>query len=97
MHEDFRLWLTSNPTPKFPIPILQTGIKITNEPPKGIKANLKGQYNDLKEEDYLACKKPREYQKLLFSLAFFHAIILERKKFGPIGWNIAYKWMNSDF
>jgi dynein heavy chain len=33
----------------------------------------------------------------LFSLAFFHAIILERKKFGPIGWNTAYKWMNSDF
>ena len=34
---------------------------------------------------------------MLFSLAFFHAVILERRKFGPIGWNIAYDWMNSDF
>jgi len=29
--------------------------------------------------------KPKEFRKLLFSLAFFHAIILERRKFGAIG------------
>jgi len=33
----------------------------------------------------------------MFSLAFFHTIILERRKFGSIGWNIPYQWMNSDF
>jgi dynein heavy chain len=33
----------------------------------------------------------------LFSLAFFHAVILERRKYGAIGWNIPYEWMNSDF
>lgn len=34
---------------------------------------------------------------LIFSLAFFHAVILERRKYGAIGWNIPYEWMNSDF
>lgn len=33
---------------------------------------------------------------MFFSLAFFHAVILERRKYGAIGWNIAYEWMNSD-
>ena len=34
---------------------------------------------------------------MIFSLAFFHAVILERRKYGAIGWNIPYEWMISDF
>jgi len=97
IHGNYRLWLTSMPTPYFPVSILQSGIKLTNEPPKGIKANLKGTYSNIKPEDFENSKKPTELQKLTYSLAFFHAIILERRKFGPLGWNIPYEWMNSDF
>ncbi|OQS02753.1 dynein heavy chain, partial [Thraustotheca clavata] len=96
IHGEFRLWLTSMPSPKFPVPILQNGIKITNEPPKGMRANLGRTFLDMKEADYEGCSKPREYKKFIFALAFYNALCLERRKFGAVGWNIPYEWMNSD-
>ena len=98
MNQDYRLWLTTFSSPAFPVPVLQSGIKLTNEPPKGLKANMTRTFADIGEEGYEACEqKPREYKKLVFALAYFHAAILERRKYGAIGWNERYEWMTSDF
>ena len=94
--QDYRLWLTSMPSNKFPVSVLQSGIKITNEPPRGIKANVKRSYLEVNEDWYNRSSKPDEFKKLFFSLSLFHAVVLERRKFGAIGWNIPYGWMNSD-
>jgi dynein heavy chain len=76
-----RLWLSSSPSPAFPIAILQRGIKMTTEPPKGLRANLLRLYNTVSEEGYARCRAQAKYQKLLFALSYFHSILLERRKF----------------
>eukprot|EP00605_Chrysophyceae_sp_TOSAG23-4_P000859 GSChrysophyteH1.ASY1.ANO1.950.1 assembled CDS len=65
-------------------------------PPRGIKANLQRTFADISSDDYESCSKGRVYKKLAFATAFFNALILERRKFGAVGWNIAYEWMLSD-
>jgi dynein heavy chain len=59
IHKDFRLWLTSTAVDYFPIPILQMGVKLTIEPPKGIKANIIRSLNTLNDDVLNDCSKPR--------------------------------------
>ena len=56
-HPEFRLWLSSSPHPEFPISILQAGIKMTTEPPKGLKANMKRLYNLITDQQFTRCSK----------------------------------------
>lgn len=64
---------------------------------KGIKANLKRLYQLITEEQFNVCQTKDKYKKLLFALCFFHAVLLERKKFQQLGWNVIYSFNDSDF
>uniref|UniRef100_A0A3Q3JPM2 Dynein heavy chain region D6 P-loop domain-containing protein n=1 Tax=Monopterus albus TaxID=43700 RepID=A0A3Q3JPM2_MONAL len=56
----------------------------------GVKSNMKRLYQLVTEAQFNRCSKPVFYRKLVFSLCFFHSILLERKKFLQLGWNIVY-------
>ncbi|CAK9199554.1 unnamed protein product [Sphagnum troendelagicum] len=94
---DFRLWLSSVPNDKFPIGILQRSVKMTAEPPKGLRSNLLRLYIATTEESFYKCQAQEKYQKLHFALAYFHSVLLERRKFGTLGLNIPYDFNDTDF
>lgn len=96
VHRDFRLWLTSVPSPKFPVSILQNSAKMTVEPPRGIKANLLEAFSSFDDNYLNACTKPDAFRKLVLSLCMFHGVLLERRKFGSLGFNIRYPFNKSD-
>ncbi|XP_040982062.1 LOW QUALITY PROTEIN: dynein heavy chain 10, axonemal [Aquila chrysaetos chrysaetos] len=95
-HPDFRLWLTTDPTKGFPIGILQKSLKVVTEPPNGLKLNMRATYFKIPQEALEQCPHPA-FKSLVYVLAFFHAVVQERRKFGKVGWNIPYDFNESDF
>jgi dynein heavy chain len=71
-------------------------MKLTTEPPKGIKSNIIKTYSEISEEKLESCTVQEPWKRLVFSLSFFHAIVQERRKFGALGWNILYEFNDSD-
>jgi dynein heavy chain len=99
LHENFRLFLTSFPATYFPVPILQNGVKLTTEPPKGIRANVGRSlvnYETWTEFETVEERVVHPWKKIAFGLAFFHGIIQERRKFGALGFNIPYEFNDTD-
>ena len=95
-HRDFRLILTSMPSEYFPVGLLQNSLKVTTEPPSGLKANILNIFSQIDPSSGDAAR-PDVWKKMVFGVSFFHALTVERRKFGPLGFNIRYEFNESDF
>ncbi|KAI8438606.1 hypothetical protein MSG28_011048 [Choristoneura fumiferana] len=96
VHETFRLWVTTEVHPKFPITLLQMSIKYTCEPPAGIKAGLMRTYDSM-GQDFLDYSDSPFYLPVIYTISFLHTVVQERRKFGPLGWNIPYEFNSADW
>ncbi|KAK2575931.1 hypothetical protein KPH14_007294 [Odynerus spinipes] len=100
-HDDYRVFMSAEPASSpsghiIPQGILESSIKITNEPPTGMQANLHKALDNFSQETLEMCSKEAEFKAILFSLCYFHAVVAERRKFGPQGWNKIYPFNVGD-
>ncbi|XP_072311900.1 dynein axonemal heavy chain 9 [Eucyclogobius newberryi] len=100
-HEACRVFVSAEPssTPEghiIPQGILENCIKITNEPPSGMHANLHKALDNFTQDTLEMCSRESEFKSVLFSLCYFHAVVAERRKFGPQGWNRSYPFNTGD-
>lgn len=96
IHPDFRLWITTDPTPSFPIGILQKSLKVVTEPPNGLKLNLLSTFFKISDDLLDSCSH-EAFKPLIYVLAFFHAVVLERRKYDKLGFNNIYDFNETDF
>ncbi|NWI20364.1 DYH9 protein, partial [Crypturellus soui] len=100
-HRDFRVFISAEPAPSpdshiIPQGILENSIKITNEAPTGMHANLHKALDNFNQETLEMCTRENEFKSILFALCYFHAVVAERRKFGPQGWNRSYPFNTGD-
>ncbi|XP_047143157.1 dynein beta chain, ciliary isoform X1 [Hydra vulgaris] len=100
-HPHYRLFMSAEPAPTrdshcIPQGILEVSIKITNEPPTGMMANVHKALDNFNQETLEMCARENEFKSILFSLCYFHAVVAERRKFGPQGWNRSYPFNTGD-
>ncbi|KAH0539600.1 hypothetical protein KQX54_006018 [Cotesia glomerata] len=96
---EFRLWMSSNSTQRFPIEILQDAVKITYDAPANLKQALTDSYNSdpLNTDFFNSCPgKDKAFAKLIYSFSFFQAVLRERNYFGLQGWNVNYDFNHHD-
>ncbi|RVE68725.1 hypothetical protein OJAV_G00094270 [Oryzias javanicus] len=100
-HENFRVFFSAEPsaTPEthiIPHGILENSIKVTNEPPTGMNANLHKALDNFNQVSLEACTQENEFKSIWFALCYFHAVVAGRTKFGPQGWNRPYPFNIGD-
>ena len=91
-HRDFRLFITSEISPKLPTALLQISDIIVAEAPTGIKASLYRFFSSISDDRFGNTVQNRLY----LLLGWIHAVIQERLRFMPNGWSEQYEFTEAD-
>jgi dynein heavy chain 2 len=95
LSEGFKLFLTTEEHPKFPVVLLETCFKLSYESPPGLRMNVERVYSAITPSQ-MKQMSPEE-SRLTFLLAYFHALLQERRDYIPQGWSKFYEFSLSDF
>lgn len=91
-HDTFRCFVSAEPPgmqgmKNMPESLLQSCVKVANEAPADIKSNLARAWANFTPQRIDSCNKPSQFKACLFSLCWFHSIVLGRRRFGSQGWS----------
>lgn len=91
----FRLWLTSAADPKLPVALLQQCLRLSDEPPRGVRAGLHRALSAI-SQDQLDGLGNKEWRSVMFASGLIHTALIERRGFGPLGWAHPYEFTSQD-
>jgi dynein heavy chain 1, cytosolic len=90
----FRLFLTSEINPRLPSSLLRLCDVMVVEAPTGVKANVFRLFSSIPAARMAGA--PAEKTRLYFLLAWFHAVVIERLRYVPLGWSKRYEFSQAD-
>ncbi|NXA07649.1 DYH9 protein, partial [Sapayoa aenigma] len=91
-HRDFRVFISAEPAPSpesHTHPCAKPGVFVF---PEGGGDTQSPVLQDTLE----MCTQEKEFRSILFALCYFHAVVAERRRFGPQGWNCPYPFSTGD-
>lgn len=100
-HESFRCFISAEPPPyaawkNMPESLMQGSVKVANEAPADIKSNITRGWDNFSHERIESCSKKNDFKACLFSLCWFHSVVLGRRRFGQQGWSRKYSFNTGD-